>query len=122
MNDVTDQSVNGTDAPVREPSGPSIDDYFTTYRPTPTTDAVRVTIGRALAEIVHEAMTKSSEFVMLANEHRCNGDLAVQLGHLVDATECLEIAMTHLGQLKSTVSYRLRMQDEANADPGERPF
>ncbi len=44
---------------------------------------------------------------------------AVRYGHLVDASECLEIAMTHLGQLKAAMSHRLRLEDEQHtgADP-----
>jgi hypothetical protein len=38
--------------------------------------------------------------------------LVVRHSHLVDATECLEIALTHLGQLKTIVSNRLYWEDE----------
>jgi hypothetical protein len=44
----------------------------------------------------------------------------VRLGHLVDATECVEIAMTHLGQLKAAMSHRLRLEDAHHA--GETPY
>ena len=45
---------------------------------------------------------------------------AIRYGHLVDATECAEIAMTHLGQLKAAMNHRLRVEDERHG--GETPF
>ena len=46
--------------------------------------------------------------------------VAIRYGHLVDATECAEIAMTHLGQLKAAMNHRLRIEDEQHA--GETPY
>ena len=39
---------------------------------------------------------------------------AIRYGHLVDSTECLEIALIHLGQLKAAVIHRLLIEDEQN--------
>lgn len=84
------------------------------YRPLASTDKVRETIWRSLSGIVSESLYQAGNFVDLAEDYDRDKGTAVRYGHLVDATECLEIAMTHLGQLKSAVSYRLRIEDEQN--------
>jgi Ca2+-binding EF-hand superfamily protein len=58
----------------------------------------------------HEAGT----YVSLFELYDKNETLAIRYGHLVDAAECLEIALTHLGQLKAAVSHRLLIEDEQN--------
>jgi hypothetical protein len=84
------------------------------YRPAASTDKVHQTIWRSLAEIVTESALQAGTFVNLAQHYDRDKGTAVRYGHLVDAAECLEIAMTHRGQLKAAVSYRLRIEDEQN--------
>lgn len=70
-------------------------------------------IERALGEVVAEAAHQAAMFVHQAREYR--GDpTAVRYAHLVDAAECLEIGLTHLGLLKSAVAFRLRTEDTQN--------
>ncbi|MGH3611154.1 MAG: hypothetical protein ACRDRK_00735 [Pseudonocardia sp.] len=90
------------------------------YRPSASTDKVRRSIESAFREIVSEATSQAGHFTYLAWVDREKGT-AVQYGHVVDATECLEIAMTHLGLLKAALAYRLRIEDEDNSD-GPSPF
>jgi hypothetical protein len=85
------------------------------YRPTASTERVHETIWRSLGQVVSEATYQAGNFVSLAEVYDKDKGTAVQYGHLVDATECLEIAMTHLGLLKTAVAYRLRIEDEQNA-------
>jgi hypothetical protein len=84
------------------------------YRPSASTEKVHETIWRSLAAIVTECAHQAGSFVYLAEHSDRDKGTAVRYGHLVDAAECLEIAMTHLGQLKTAVSYRLRIEDEQN--------
>ena len=90
------------------------------YRPDASTQTVHNAVIRSLASIVSTAARESADFVYLAEQAGSNEDTATRLGHLVDATECLEIALTHLGQLKGALSHRLRIEDERNC--GEKPF
>lgn len=83
------------------------------YRPDASTDKVRRTIESAFREIVSEATNQAGQFAYLAFADR-DKDTAMQYGHLVDATECLEIAMTHMAMLKAAVAYRLRVEDGEN--------
>jgi len=85
-----------------------------TYRPPASTVKVQETIMRSLSEIVSESLHQAGNFVSLAEHYDRDKTTAVRYGHLVDATECLEIALTHLGLLKAAVSYRLRIEDEQN--------
>lgn len=103
---------NGTKPAEREP-----------YRPDASTDKVRRTIESAFREIVSEGTTQAGHFAYLVWIDRDKGT-AVQYGHLVDATECLEIAMTHMAMLKAAVAYRLRVEDGENigdTDPWAEP-
>jgi hypothetical protein len=93
----------------------------TPYRPAASTDKVRRTIESAFREIVSEATAQAGNYAYLAWSDRDMGT-AVQYGHLVDATECLEIALTHLGLLKSAVGYRLRIEDDANLGDNDGPI
>jgi hypothetical protein len=84
------------------------------YRPTACIQDVHDAIVRSLSQIVYESSHQATKFVSLFELYDKNATLAVRYGHLVDAAECLEIAMTHLGQLKSAVSHRLLIEDEQN--------
>jgi hypothetical protein len=87
------------------------------YRPTASTEKVHEVIWRSLGQVVSEATYQAGNFVSLAEVYDSDKGTAVRYGHLVDAAECLEIAMTHLGLLKSAVAYRLRLEDEQNDKP-----
>jgi Ca2+-binding EF-hand superfamily protein len=89
------------------------------YRPTASTQKVYDAIVSSLSDVVSTSAHEAATFVSLFDLYDKDETLVVRYGHLVDATECLEIALTHLGQLKSTVGYRLRMEDEQN---GTIPF
>jgi Ca2+-binding EF-hand superfamily protein len=84
------------------------------YRPSASIQRVHDTIARSLGEIVSISALQADMFVSLFELYDKDETLAVRYGHLVDAAECLEIALTHLGQLKSAVAYRLRTEDEQN--------
>jgi hypothetical protein len=84
------------------------------YRPSASTDKVRDVVERSLGDVAYEAAHQACQFVSLARHYDRDQGTAVRYGHLVDAAECLEIALTHLGQLKAAVSYRLRIEDEQN--------
>jgi hypothetical protein len=84
------------------------------YRPSASTDKVHEQIWRSLSRIISESLYQAGNFVDLAEDYDSDKGTAIRYGHLVDAAECLEIAMTHLGQLKAAVSYRLRIEDEQN--------
>jgi hypothetical protein len=85
------------------------------YRPEADTAKVYAAIERSLNEVVWEATHQACGFVSLASEHR-GETTAVRYAHLVDAAECLEIALTHLGLLKSALAFRLRTEDADNID------
>ncbi len=89
------------------------------YRPTASTQEVHDTIARCLSDIVCTSASQARMFVSLFDLYDKDETLAVRYGHLVDAAECLEIALTHLGQLKAAVSHRLLIEDEQN---GPIPF
>jgi hypothetical protein len=82
------------------------------YRPTASTEKVHETIVRSLSEIVSTSAHEAGTFVSLFDLYDKDETLVVRHSHLVDATECLEIALTHLGQLKTIVSNRLYWEDE----------
>ena len=90
------------------------------YRPNASTTAVQDEVVSALARVVTTAMSNAGSFVYLAEHYDRDATTAIRYGHLVDATECAEIAMTHLGQLKAAMSHRLRIEDAQHA--GESPF
>ena len=89
------------------------------YRPPASTQEVHDTIARCLSDIVSTSAENARMFVSLFDLYDVDETLAVRYGHLVDAAECLEIALTHLGQLKSAVAHRLMIADEQN---GPIPF
>jgi len=95
------------------------------YRPDASTRAVHEEVLRSLATVVTTALSNAGHFVYLADVYDRDDTTAVKLGHLVDATECAEIAMTHLGQLKTAMNHRLRTEDAqyiGEQDTGESPF
>ena len=89
------------------------------YRPKASTARVHAQIESALREIVSEAATQLSNFMHLSWADEKAGT-AVVYGHVVDASECLEIAATHLLMLKTAVAYRLRIEDDKNG--ADLPF
>ena len=101
----TNSTADKADADKREP-----------YRPKASTDKVYEEVARSLASVVTTAFSNAGSFVYLAEHFDRDESTAVRFGHLVDATECAEIAMTHLGQLKALFSLRLRTEDERNGD------
>jgi hypothetical protein len=66
------------------------------YRPTASTEKI-------VSTSAHEA----GIFVSLFEHYDKDETVSVRMGHLIDATECLETALTHLGQLKTMVGNRL---------------
>ena len=82
------------------------------YRPTDSTKEVHDTIARSLSEIVYASAHQAYNFMRLFELYDRDKHIADRFQHLVDATECLEIAMTHLGQLKTMVSNRLSWEEE----------
>jgi hypothetical protein len=111
----TPDSVNGA---VSAPSTTVVD--VGRYRPKASTTAVHDAVLSSLAGVVSSAVRTAGEFVSLVEVYDRNATMAIRYGHLVDASECLEIAMTHLGQLKAAMSHRLRLEDEQNT--GDTPF
>jgi hypothetical protein len=89
------------------------------YRPIDSTREVHNTIVESLSDIVHTSTHQAYNFMRLFAWYDKHETTAVRYGHLVDAHECLEIALTHLVQLKAAVSYRLLTEDEQN---GPIPF
>ena len=89
-------------------------EWKSTYRPPASTQKVHEAIARSLSDIVSISALQAEMFVDLFEQYDKDETLAVRYGHLVDAAECLEIALTHLGQLKSAVSHRLMIEDEQN--------
>ena len=90
------------------------------YRPNADTAKVHNEVIRSLASVVSTAAHTATEFVHLADLYDRDATTAIRYGHLVDASECMEIAMTHLGQLKAAMNHRLRLEDEQHA--GETPY
>ena len=66
------------------------------YRPTASTEKVHDTVISSLSDVVRTSAHEAGSFVSLFDLYDKNATLAVRYGHLVDATECLEIALTHL--------------------------
>lgn len=93
------------------------------YRPPASTVKVREEIVSSFGRIVSEALSNGANFVALAYLYDRDESTAVRYGHLVDASECLEIALEHLGQLKSTLAYVMRVEDDNNiGSDGPIPF
>ena len=63
--------------------------------------------------------TQLAQFMHLAWEDR-NAGTAVVYGHLVDGSECLELAALHLDMLRTAVGHRLRIEDDLNG--ADLPF
>lgn len=101
------------------PVTPTGNPEWESYRPKPSTDKVYDSMIRNLNSIAHDASLQACEFMTLASYRDKDKGTAVRYGHLVDATECLEIALTHLAQLKAAVAYRLRIEDDQNTGNGE---
>jgi hypothetical protein len=112
----TSNAVNGSDGAIPVTDRYSVD----RYRPKASTDEVHDTMIRSLAEVVTSALHNAGQFVALATVYDRDASTGTRYGHLVDATECVEIAMTHLGQLKAAVKHRLQMENEDN--PGVIAF
>ncbi len=87
------------------------------YRPKASTTKVQDEVLRSLATVVTEAFDNARNFVSLAEFYDHDAGTAIRYGHLVDAAECAEIAMTHLGQLKAAMNHRLRIEDERLGEP-----
>ncbi|AEA27361.1 hypothetical protein Psed_5225 [Pseudonocardia dioxanivorans CB1190] len=86
------------------------------YRPTASREKVQEEIERAMRGIFFEAAAQATQYMSLVEYDR-QADITVRHGHLVDASECMEIAMTYLGQLKALLSHRIRVE---NVDPPEQ--
>jgi hypothetical protein len=92
-------------APEREP-----------YRPKASTERVHETIHRTLGEVASEAIHQASNFVYLAGHGRTHESPKVRYGRLVDAAECLELAMVHLGRLQDAVFHRMQIEEPDSID------
>ena len=82
------------------------------YRPEASIERVYEEVMRSFASVATTALHNAGNFVYLAEHYDRDAGTAVRMGHLVDAAECAEIALTHLGQLKALVSHRLHTEDE----------
>ena len=111
-------STNGTTAAVTGPKPDSSADDDR-YRPKASTAKVHAQIESALREIVAEAATQLAQFMHLAWADRKAGT-AIVYGHVVDASECLELAALHLDMLRTAVAHRLRIEDDKNG--ADLPF
>jgi hypothetical protein len=111
-------STNGATTTVTEPPPDSpVDDDR--YRPKASTAKVHAQIEEGLREIVAEAATQLVQFMHLTWADRKAGT-AIVYGHVVDASECLELAALHLDMLKTAVGHRLRIEDDKNG--ADLPF
>jgi hypothetical protein len=110
MSQTNGTTTTETSTKVDKPAKPA---EYKPYRPEASTDKVRQAVENAFREIVHEATRQAGDFAHLVFVDR-EESTAVRYGHLVDAAECLEIAMTHLAMLKSALAYRLRIEDDTN--------
>ena len=111
-------STNGTTTAVTgtKPDSSAEDDR---YRPKASTGKVHAQIESSLREIVAEAATQLVQFMHLVWADRKAGT-AIVYGHVVDASECLELAALHLDMLRSAVGHRLRIEDDHNG--ADLPF
>jgi hypothetical protein len=78
------------------------------FRPKAGRDKVYAEIERGLRSMVSEAAFQAGQFVSLSYYER-DAEITARHGHLVDASECMELAMTYLGQLKQLLSHRIRV-------------
>jgi hypothetical protein len=89
------------------------------YRPSASREKVHDTIVGSLSQIVSESTYQAGNFVSLAEHYDRDKGTAVRYGHLVDADECLELALTYLGMLKQVLAHRMRIEDDENTgSPG----
>ena len=107
--------TNGATTSVTEPASSTEE----RYRPTASTAKVHAQIESALREIVSEAANQLVQFMHLAWVDRKAGT-AIVYGHVVDASECLELAALHLDMLRTAVGHRLRIEDNKNG--ADLPF
>ncbi|MCO1657431.1 hypothetical protein [Pseudonocardia humida] len=91
-------TVPSTADPEREP-----------YRPKASTKSVYDTLVDSMSRIVTDATYQAGTFVNLATHYDRDADPTVRMKHLVDAAECLELALTHLGQLRTGLAHRLQV-------------
>ena len=77
------------------------------YRPTASTKNVQDAVIRSLSNIVETGAYEASRFVILFERYDDDKPIAGRYEHLVDAAECLETALTHLGQLRTIVANRM---------------
>lgn len=105
---------NGTSVPVT-----GLSERPEPYRiPEPNIRKVYDAMLRSQYNVVFEAAHQASKFAIAANESSGDVDTATRLGHLVDAAECLEIALTQVGQWRAALAYRLHVEDERTAGAG----
>jgi len=114
--------VSGVDPVMSEQNGTVVVPAQTSedsdrYWPRASREKVYAEIERGLSGMVSEAVFQASQFVVLSSYARGDGVIA-RHEHLVDASECMELAMTYLGQLKALLSDRIRVE---NDDPAQRP-
>jgi hypothetical protein len=108
-------ATNGRAAVV--PTQQVADDSADRYRPSADRDKVYREIEQSLGRIVQQACHQAAQFASLGHYQREEA-VAVRYGHLVDASECLELAMTYLGLLKGVLSHEVRVEDaQYLADP-----
>lgn len=120
MSDTTSTTNGTTDKVTSLTNAPDPGDFDAgPYRPEASTAKVYDRVVESLSRIVVGASYEAATFVNLANIYDMDEGTAVRCGHLVDAAECLEIAMTYLGQLRGAVAYRLRIEDDQNTGNGE---
>src|SRR5689334_21476797 len=110
MSDTTSTTNGTTEKATALTSVSSIEDIDPgPYRPDASTARVYDPVAESLSRIVVQASYETATFVNLANIYDRDADPVVRMGHLVDATECLELALTHLGQLRTAMQHRLRV-------------
>lgn len=82
------------------------------YRPKASTGKVREEIERSLSDIISESAYQAANFASLVFYDR-DKENAVRYQHLVDASHCLELALTYITQLKNELVHRMTV-DESN--------
>src|SRR5919197_2572300 len=80
------------------------------YRPEASTEKIYAEIEQGMKRVVSEATLQASHFLYLFDDAKDQEDPASRFVHLVDATECLELALDHLGQLKRLVDHRMTVK------------
>lgn len=84
------------------------------FRPSPSTAKVYHVMEGALTRVAEEAAFQAGMYMYVADVCDRDKGTAIRLGHLVDASECLEISLTYLAQLKAAVAHRLHLEDAEN--------